>query len=171
MKKNNGMALITVLIFLQILAILGLCAIQMALSETKQSQLSWRKHETEILSQHVLVEIEKKMNNFSSECVIPETPLPKLLEKLPSRSSCTGIFQSIQYYYAIELLGMDPCAYIQLKSKKSVANYYRITLLGMMGDVNVILQSTMITPIENDTIICTGLNHAVTAGQQSWKEI
>lgn len=172
MKTIKGITLITTLIFMQILAILGIGALQMALLETKQSQYIWRKHETERLSENALRNIEHTlMTNNVSSCLIPEMPLTHLIANLPISPSCTGNFQTFQYYYAVESLGTDPCAYIQLSPKKTIANYFRITLLGIMNDVKVVLQTTQVISADGSPTDCKNVSHAVTEGRQTWREV
>ncbi len=171
MKSISGIALITVLLFLQIFAILGLCAIQMAWIETKQSREKWQSHVRHQMANDALNKIEKSLNQ---ECLIPITPINQLITYSLSwwqfRSNCAGNFRSFQYYYRIEFLGFDPCAYAQEKYK-IIAKYYRITLVGVEDNIKIVLQSTVISPIHDGELSCSKKPHNIKVGRQMMREI
>lgn len=168
-NESRGIILITVLLFLNILTLLGITLFQMAFLEERQAHAMWQRQVAESLSEQALRVAENKLHNMPTACQVPIAPLATILANLQSLQSCTGNLQTFQYYYAVESLGIDPCAYIQLPSKKQMANYYRITLLGVSGDIKVVLQSTLIVPIDDDGgLSCRGIERVVSAGRQSW---
>src|SRR5687768_17197867 len=112
MEKSRGIILITVLLFLQILSLLGLCALQMALLEIKQNY-AIRHHHLELNeAEYALKIVETQLQSGASSCLIPRMSTFEVISSLNSFATCTGNFQTFQYYYVIEFLGTDPCAYL-----------------------------------------------------------
>ena len=171
MQKFAGLALITLLIFLQIFALLSLFGMQMTGLQIKESQYVWHRHAAFIASEYGLRSAEEKLKKSLPFCMIPIKSTAEL-KKQPlnwwQASSCTGNFQSLQYYYVVEMLGEDPCAVLQ--TPQLIANYYRVTLLGKRNNVEIFLQSTVVTPKQRTSLICEKDNHQVTAGRQMLRQ-
>lgn len=173
----QGIALLVVLIFMQMISILGLCLLQVAILETKQSQLFWHRNELRSAAEQALRIAESNLQINVPYCVIPVTAVDQLLSYSlswwQSSQSCTGNFQTFQYYYVVELLGNDPCGYIQLYPQKNFATYFRISLLGVSGDTQILLQSTIIKPSRgrDDSLSCSSASHVVNMGRQMWREL
>ncbi|MHB1947308.1 MAG: hypothetical protein ACYCQI_04245 [Gammaproteobacteria bacterium] len=175
-KNMQGIALLVVLLFMQIIAIFGLYALQMAILETKQAQLTWRRNEIRSFAEQALYTAENNLQINVPHCVIPVTPVAQILSYplswWRSPQSCAGNFQTFQYYYRVELVGNDPCGYIQLYPQKNFATYFRITLLGVSGDTKILLQSTIIKPNRgDDSSSCSSVSHVVSIGRQMWREL
>lgn len=174
MRNLQGMALITVLIFLQILTLLGLYAIRMAWLEIKQSHNAWYKHSIRNAADTILNEIENKTINVLPDCTIGPTTTAELLARPLSwwqTQTCTGNFKTFRYYYVVEVLGGDACAIIQINPNKITTNYFRITLLCLADRSKLILQSTLALPNSDETLICDGIQHQVSRGRQMWREL
>jgi len=173
----QGIALLMVLIFMLIISLLGLCMLQMAIFETKQSQLIWQRNEVRFAAEQALRIVEDNLQVYVPYCVIPVATVAQLLSYSlrwwQSPQSCAGNFQTFQYYYVVELLGNDPCGYIQLDLQKSFATYLRITLLGVSGDTRILLQSTIVKSSRagDDSLSCDSVSHVVNVGRQMWREL
>ena len=176
--SRQGMALIAVLIFLEIFSLTGLFALQRNIWESKLTTRFQFQSTLAAAANAKLKQIERQLNNFLPACSIPETPAPLLASKSPVwwRSvSCAGIFRMFQYYYVVEFLGTDPCAYIAGIDNDSdrSAGYYRVTLLMMPvkdPGQTVLRQSSIVKPVI-PAAICTGSRHAVLPGRQMWREL
>lgn len=165
MKKQKGIILIIVLIMMQVFVVIGLCEIQMALLEYKRSASFWERHQLEYLIEKMLVKIENNLN----VCIIPISFFSEIKEKLQS-SECKGIAQGMEYRYVIESMGDDPCALIPVSTKKLIARYFRISLLGRLGHGQMLVQSTFVIPVESEKS-CNNHCHFILPGRQSWREI
>lgn len=175
MRRASGIVLITVLAFLQILAVLGLYAMQMALYETKQAQLIYRKHVAEHNTEEALRHAEYNLMNGFATCFVPVTSTSELLSHSMDwwkATSCAGNFFAFQYYYVTEFLGTDACGFTEMLPNKITADYYRITVLGVAGDVKVVLQSALVLPSRGSLAEdCYKTGHKVKIGRQMWREL
>jgi Tfp pilus assembly protein PilX len=177
-SSRNGMVLIAVLIFLEIFSILGLYALQANLWENKLTQRFWVKSVMESVAKVELATAESRLDQSLSNCKIQPTSASILASHEIAwwRSvSCAGIFRMFQYYYVIEFLGNDPCAYLQDvdESSASIAGYYRITVLITSSHdpgQKVMLQSSMVKPATQD-MLCNRRRHGVTQGRQMVREL
>lgn len=176
MQKNQGIALIVVLIFLQVLTILGLGAMQMTLFETKQAQMLWKKHVIENLADRALMEVEHDLSLAIPACQIQATAASELAshpiswwQNLPA---CSSNLETVHYFYVVEFLGVDPCAVIQTTPSKVIANYYRISLLAISGNSKFLFQTSYVTPnYDSGSVMCLGVAHQVRMGRQMWRRI
>ncbi len=178
--KNNtiryqfGMALITVLIFLQLLAMLSLYALEASWLEMKMSRNTWQYHEASIAAENALNKVEDKLMQQTSNCLITVTSSNELLSRPLTwwqSIACTGQFNLLRYYYVIEDLEEDSCA--DVRQDKEVAHYYRVTLLSVskkISDQRILLQSTVIKQ-DNAKEACAEDHHTVSIGRQMWREL
>jgi hypothetical protein len=177
-SSRRGMVLIVVLIFLEIFSILGLSALQANLWENKLTQRFWVKNIMKSIAKAELATVESKLITALPNCLIPVTSASILASHEIDwwRSiSCAGIFRMFQYYYVIEFLGDDSCAYLSGIDEipASIAGYYRITVLITSSHdpgQKVILQSSIVKPITQD-VICNRRRHGVAAGRQMVREL
>lgn len=178
--NQAGLALITALIFLQIIAILGLYAVQSAIQAEKMSRLDWRQNINFMAAEQVLQLVESNLLRGIPDCVIPVIPQDEMIKKSlswwQSPARCAGNFQLFQYYYVVEKLGIDACANIDQFNTSDYKNcaiaYFRITLLIIDKNIDTreLLQSTVVTP-DNAVLSCTGDHHRLTLGRQMWREL
>jgi Tfp pilus assembly protein PilX len=173
-NKNHGYILLIVLLFIQAITLLSLYSLQNVWMEYKINQYDLHRLKNINLLKHVMNIIEQQLQETIPSCVIQTTST----EIIKSHSldwwkttSCTGIFQSIQYYYVLEALGDDSCAHI-VQTKTSIAEYYRVTLLGLYNDneSRLLLQSTFIKASPQHSV-CDGVIHPVRTGQQTLLEL
>jgi len=164
--KLKGFVLLTVLLFMQILALLALHVLEQALLANKMSQAHYQHYLLFSEAEAVL----KIAEAHAPACEIAITNSQQLI-KFPLvfwRSlSCSGIFSNFQYYYVTESLGEDPCA--DLSYQNMTANYFRVTLLAILNNnAKILLQSVIVKPTIV-TKICHGNHHLVIAGRQTWR--
>lgn len=167
--KTSGFALVTVLLFMQILALLGLYSLEHVLLAEKMTQAYYQKNHTFNLAESAL-----NLAEFRAPC--GEIPLIDSHE-LAARPlsfwqtvSCGGIFPGLQYYYVTEFLGADSCADIEYQN--ATALYFRVTLMAVLIKQNarVILQSIIVKP-DDAKKDCRGIHHTVKAGRQAWRTL
>lgn len=171
-KTNEGIVLITVLLFMQLFTILGLFALQNGFLAKLSSYAFYQqdKHRRQI--EQILIQVEI---NWIPACLIPAISRDELLIKpldwWKSREMCTGQKNQLQYYYAIENLGEDPCAYRGDQISKS-AYYFRVTVLTFLEHQKTkeLLQSTIIK-MDNAVRKCEGQPHPIIPGRQSWRKL
>lgn len=172
MSRPLGIALITLLIFLQILMLLSLLIMQIIWLQTKESRLIWQRHTLKIIAEGGLAISERGLQRALPFCVIPITSIFDLQKKplswWQSSQTCAGIFQTLQYHYVIESLGEDVCSIVQAQPQ-AVADYYRITLFAKKNLLMVFLQSTVVVP-KKGSKQCEGKSHWVIQGRQMWRE-
>lgn len=173
-KTNGcrGFVLVMVLICLQLAMLFGLYALQTSSLEVLTSHKAQLKLDFINKTEQALKTLEAQTNEQLFACQIPIMSLSELAAKpIPwwEAQSCAGNFQSIQYYYVVELLGEDKCAHIKWTRGK-VADYYRITLLGFDQKTknSLMLQSTIIkAQVVSEE--CEKDMHQVELGRQSWR--
>ncbi len=172
--RNKGMILISVLIFLQVATFFILQALRLSTIETKQSHLALQKLTATFLTVRALHKIEQQIINNSQMCRIPVTDLKTLLTRpldwWQSFSTCGGYFENLEYYFVVEELGVDPCAIVHSYNHK-VANFLRITLIGIFREIKIKMQSVIVLPIDANLDVCKGILHPVISGRQHWHEI
>ncbi|MEO8402079.1 MAG: hypothetical protein ABI597_09855 [Gammaproteobacteria bacterium] len=172
-NSHTGFILITVLIFLQVLSLLGWYAVENVLLEIKTSRNFIKQSRLLNHAELFLEQIEQEVLVQLPSCQIspmnPEATMNQTITWWQS-VSCAGNFQRFQYYYIVESLGADPCAY--LAHNRSSADYYRITLFFTSESIQskVFLQSTIVLPIQLSQQ-CNEKRHEVQLGRQSWREI
>lgn len=170
---ESGLALITVLVFLQIFAILALYNIRSSLWQLQQTRHYAERYHRLTAAEACLKNAEASIPDSVQLCLIPATTASKLrIQPLLwwQSQSCTGNFNIFHYYYVVESLGTDNCAEV---NNHFVASYYRITLLLDTSDKlagKVILQSSYVVPVESHPV-CHGTHHPVAEGRQFWHEI
>jgi hypothetical protein len=180
MNHARGFALITVLLFLQVFAVLSLYALQTEILKNKMTGQFWHKHLEQISAEALLVQLEHNMQSDSQPCVIPVTSAVTFIHQTLDwweSVSCSGNFNSFQYYYVIERLGADSCSDIEQEdigsANKTDINALRLTLL-MVNHNNVtekvMLQTVLLLEPKDD-----GVGHGnaslAKAGRQSWREL
>jgi Tfp pilus assembly protein PilX len=171
--QQFGFSLVIVLIFLLIFSMMGLSALEMSVMETKMSRDSWHHDQLLHEAEQALLEVESKEIKQPYFCSIPvissQTLLAKPLSWWQSLVSCAGNFPMVQYYYVIESLGEDPCAY--LDDPHLSVDYFRVTLLGLQvnSGAKIYLQSTLVLPHSGDSAGCNLMSHHVSAGRQMWR--
>jgi len=171
-SSQQGIAFLAVLIFMQIIAMFSLCAIETIIVETRTAHGYYQHHLLFTVAEGALKQAER--SNLAA-CDIPVTASAELptepLEWWQSHASCAGNFQQFEYYYVTEYLGNDACAYV-LPDKKTTADYFRVTVLATdnSGDQKVFLQTTFVKSSPLSTT-CDRSVHSVQAGRQSWNEI
>lgn len=172
LSSQQGFVLLVVLMLLQVITLLGLYGLAACRIENKVNHDVWTRMQ-------LLNEIEKihsELEGLSVEQIQP-CLIPLSIDQDWSNhdiswwqsQSCAGNFQSMQYYYVIELLGNDACAHPK-EVKGSIAVYYRLTLMGRKEnqDTQAIVQSTFIKP-ESISSQCEGSPHLVSTGRQTWR--
>jgi hypothetical protein len=173
-KANQGMALITVLIFMQIWTLLGICSLEMAWLMKKINAGVHQKNQIQFAGETILKQAENKMNQDSSHCLVNVMSTSELLSKSlvwwQSHSNCKGLLASLPYYYIAELIGEDPCGYFKSSSiAKDNPAYFRISVL-IYKNNPMILQSTIILPVTK-TATCVNAYHEVYVGRQMWRHL
>ena len=171
-NKQDGIILLTVLLFMQIFMMIGIYAMQsgflmqMTTATFNKNMLRMQKAE------EVLFNIEQ--TNPIQRCLIAAISREELISQPIEwwlQTGCQGKIEKYQYVYLFELLPEDPCAYLNTNEKGRSAYYYRVTLQ-IFSDKNrndkQILQSTIIK-MDNAKQICTGIFHQIVAGRQSWR--
>lgn len=174
-NREKGLVLIIVLIFLQVLFLLGWCALQMNTLEIKMNHDAWVQFSMRSLSEQALSKVEMQIDGNLQNCKIPVTGdlSTKSISWWQSVSSCAGNFQTFAYYYRVELLGEDPCAYLENEGQQVSVDYFRLTLLGLLetNKTTLLLQSTFIKPHVGATLGCHETAHHVTMGRQMWRSV
>ncbi len=180
--SEHGVVLIIVLVFLEIYMLLSLAVLESDVFQTRMSHQYWQKKQMMFAANEVLRHAELELIHQIPPCVIPTTSsmdfAHKPLSWWQSGLSCVGNFQRLQYYYVVEALDKNACAYILQDlygdTKKVNASYYRITLLMTttdgLSDLHRLIQSTVSKP-DTQELTCTIGSHKVNVGRQSWREL
>lgn len=149
-NHQQGIILVTVLLFLQILAILGLYFMQNRIVIKKIAYSLLEQTNLFIAAETVIKKIE---NEAMATCLIPVTNQADL-RKAPivwwQSVGCAGVFNSLDYFYVTENLGVS-----------ELMTYFRVSLLikNKITGAEELLQSTY------------RVDHNVTKDQQMWREL
>ncbi len=167
----KGFALISVLIFLEIFAVITMFCLHSASWELKLSEARFEKNNMSQAARTILQNAELLTENPA--CQIPMTSAYRLSQQPLTwweMHSCAGNFNLFQYYYVVESLADDPCAVL---NTGRTAHYSRITLLTLLKadhKIKMLLQSSVITA---GSVMphCETTVHAVKLGRQSSRAI
>jgi len=165
MKNQRGFVLLTVLLFIQIYALIGMSALLAVLLE--QKLIADQKSRRLLLNEAELrlSRLAASIASLSEFCRITPQPESRFRSRPLSwwaASSCTESAAGYRSYYVVENLASDPCA-----------QFYRLTLLlthAPEADQKVLLQATIALPAP-ESEHCDAQPHSVNWGPQSWHEL
>jgi hypothetical protein len=170
--RPQGMALISVLLFMLIFTLLSLAAMENNLLEKKMNIASWRKMQMEATGKQALARIIRQL---PKQCMIKPTPVDTLLAQSFTKwqqSSCIGNMRGFLYYYVIEPMGSDACAQLACGQLPGAnADYYRISVLIVDAQhitVKTFLQATVAvaSPVRQ---VCHGKSRVIKGGVQTFR--
>jgi hypothetical protein len=170
MIKQRGFVLPFILCFMQMLVILSLSLLENARLATKINQ---RLYQKQLLMNNLnFITNHLDFNSFS-HCLLAHR-VSEEVKAYPlswwEKQSCAGNFQAMQYYYVVEDLGLDPCAYIG-KSKNFIANFYRISILGFDKSAEIKGFAKVVVAVPSPaTFLCKVNGHNVKQGRKGWFE-
>jgi hypothetical protein len=162
--RDKGIALVTVLLFLQILTLLGLYLLESTSWSDKLTREYWYKHIIFQVAEQKLSEL-----NFLEVCRINPIP-PEVLITSPlewwEEHACQEQFTQGKYYYIYENLSTVLC------QEGGNANYFRTTLLiyTKNQEVREILQNTIVK-IDNANRVCHIDHQTIVEGRQGWSRL
>lgn len=172
-ERINGIALLTALVFLQLITLLGLYMIHIAWLEMKQAHNLWHQSYLVNMAQNSLREIETKLVDRGPDCIIEKAATAQLLShsfEWWQARACHCQTKTNTCYYVVESLEKDPCAFIQ-QTPSMITEYFRITLVCKAEKTKIILQSTIALPYHDELLVCLGPTHFVSIGRQMWREL
>lgn len=172
MNSHRGIALISVLLFMQVWVALGLLALTTIWLSIQANHHFWFKNQLLVKTNNdVLPDIQEMINKGAIQCqkeALPTDELTKKSLKWWKMNSYVGKIRSIRYYYIVEALGIDPCGFIKTSPQQALASYFRISMV-FQDLAGMILQSTVALP--GQTFMaqaeCGGLAHPVMPGKQA----
>ncbi len=175
-KQHQGVTLIIVLIFLQMLAALSLYALENVTISTRLVNAYWQYSVQQERDMRLLRQLERSDITQTTHCLLPVIPVAVLLSRSHDwweAHACSSNLMGIRYYYAVEFLGNDPCASITSQSLAigpMTAAYYRLTLViwPTSSAPRRLQQSTLVKAVR-DSSVCEGRMHTVRLGRQSWR--
>jgi hypothetical protein len=162
-KKQHGIILLLVLVFMPLIVLLSWCALANVMFAMKTSKMLNQRNQAFHVALSALHQSETELISTLPHCLIPQTETNQLITKSlawwQSAETCAGNFQRFKYYYVVEPLGDDACASIE--NTQATAAYFRMTLL---------LQSTVVRASDLQQL-CEGAHHLVKMGRQAWSEL
>lgn len=173
--KEQGYALMIILIFMQIMAMQGLYSMNRLRLSTHVNNDYWESQTERMRLNSSLSEIESQLLIDNPSCVIPTISPATLAKQSYVWWLAQGCVFSKHQLYVVEALGKDHCASIEkISNKQQVeAFYYRITLAEFKqtnhGPI-IIFQSTLVKE-SDDPISCASTPHTVARGRQMMREI
>lgn len=165
MRHQLGLALVTLLLLLGILAIYSLYAMQNTVLEKKVLSAYRDKQHMTLVSESILSEVE--------EAVQFKTPICYAQAGLTSALSCAGNSTVFQYYYKVEALPQQACVFMTVFNKRVAVDFLRISLrLVAIAEPHAqrIVQSIIARPAQS-VIPCNDVMHRVAKGRQTFREI
>lgn len=175
-RSQAGVTLLIVLIFLQIFVTLSIYAFENVMMTRRLIAAYWHDTCQDDWDYHLLARIESLCLSRMPHCVLPMISSVALKQQTAAwwaAHACSGNFLGIRYYYAVEFLGVDPCARIKsrlLTDDYLVAAYYRLSIVRWLTATNQhrIQQSTLVKAIHASDR-CEHRVHEVYVGRQSWR--
>jgi Tfp pilus assembly protein PilX len=160
------------LIFLQIIALLSLYAIESNQLTSRLTTQYWQKYQLLNTAKQILQSVNSQTQITTPTCTIPMQSTSSLIKQSTQwwkTVSCAGNFQSFQYYYAIEPLGIKTCARIE----KQAVDLFRMDLLVIAKSAKqkILLQSIIAKSGSTEATCITGESDPVSPGQQAWREL
>lgn len=166
------------LIFIQIFLLMGLYSLVNTSLVVKLTHHSFDRKTYLTKAIYFQKHLEVSLNLKTNHCGIPVMNSSLLASASVlwwRQHTCSGKFDGIRYYYAIESLGKDACGVIRKINDKLtvIANYYRLTLMVLPIKAygpKIILQSTLVKGSE-EIFSCTNQVHSVKLGHQGGREL
>ncbi len=167
MKLQSGFALISILILMQVSALLSLSVMSQGILAQKIVSDQRTKRQLLNEAERFIFELSFRLRQIPSACLIPRQAAQEL-QAFPRnwwlKHACFEETSLTQRYYVVEALGKDPCVQ---------AAYYRLTVLLMKASdtrMKVMLQSTAAIQAPSSEH-CDRRPHSVDWGPQSWQEL
>jgi hypothetical protein len=178
LNKDRGYMLLTVIIFLQILACLGVYGLLSVSTSLRSSEHRMMRETNFLAAKQALREVERAVMVEGVTCLIPVTLSSDLANKPLDwwqQKACYMYQPNYSYYYVIEWLQDDECGLIGKYNENHIltAKYYRITLFTVFADMKaakLILQSTLAKASINP-LSCFNKTHLVISGMQMMREL
>lgn len=169
--KQQGFVLVITLLFMQIIALLSLYTLESSVIEKKTLYAMIENQKMRNALNKMIKNSEDEVQHTLPACIVPRMSQEELILKPIlwwESQTCSGNFQSIQYYYIVESLGEDVCSHIKQK-RGQIAEYFRITLCAYLhnGRDRILIQSTIIRPLLMSHE-CKETVHIVEPGRQGW---
>ncbi|MDX1900842.1 MAG: hypothetical protein SFW66_02405 [Gammaproteobacteria bacterium] len=171
MHKSKGFILVSLLIILQILALLGWYTIQNTILHLRASHNDFQRHSIEVSAEDRLNFIENQALQEAPTCLTPITTLSALkmhtLDWWQSKAVCHAVNFLYHFDYIFENLGENPCSLIQ--NPGTIAQYLRITLktTDPLHETTLFLQSIIAKPVHSSDP-CLEQQEIILPGRQSW---
>jgi Tfp pilus assembly protein PilX len=174
-RSQQGMVLVIVLIFFQIITILGLYLAQTSLLSQKMNLTYWRHYLLFLAADKHLRLIEASDLFERQSCRIEIITRHELLSKSDNWwqfHSCTEKKDNVTYYYVIESFNSKFCARVSDNKQSRPIRYFRVTLVAHSKNkvLREILQSVVIK-LDNAKPDCTDDHDEVMLGRQSWQRL
>jgi len=173
----RGFVLLVTLVFLQVFIMTGLFALLQVSLVFKKNFHLWLGEEGRRTAIMLLHDVERQVEMHLPECmvtVIAATDLSARQIGWWRQNSCEIATDAGEYHYVVEALGIDACALVKDDKNNSLAaDYYRVTLLALPGDIKgarILLQGTVIKAAHT-MLACNDSPHYVNLGRQMLREI
>lgn len=176
-QKQSGFTLFVMLFFINVFFIFITYSLLSISYMKKLNQHAWNRVENEVNADIVLQWLENRLSNEKAFCLTAPTETSFLTKQNTTwwqQHACFNTDGENHYYFLIEFLGNDNCAFIYSNNNQLItADYYRITLLYIVSRLNhdrIFRQETFIKG--NDHMPpCTNETHQVMLGPQTKREI
>lgn len=161
------------LLFLQLTTLLGLYLIESSGIATRLAQDTVGQHQIQTFLENELNRQAKKNLQAWQDCMFSHLSMMEL-KKQPiewwQSHACVNedAHAGVYYYYLVESLGTDSCAYINILPHNAV-DYYRIVLMARRQFVfeRIMIASTW-AAVSFSSLSCETVTHEVFSGRQSW---
>lgn len=150
--QQQGMALITILIFLEIFTVLGLSIMQENLIESRTAYRYFQKYLLMNQAEEVLESVKNSFDSSVSTCVISSALSEKLFNsslKFWRENACSGENDQLKYYYIFESLEDQ----VSENNQQSKMRAFRVILLAISKvDENMKIYLTLSLRAHNTVI-------------------
>lgn len=168
MKRNAGFTLLIVLVFLQIFALLTLDSLTQSALFAKAAFNQYQTGNLQRSAEDVLRQLEKQPPQGCLITPLPAANLKKLTVSWWQAQACKKTLPNTVFYYVWELLERDTCCSVQ--QKNTVVVFYRLSLLAVQRNTELLLQSTIAIPT-NEKPVCNTKPFSIVPGRQMYREI
>jgi hypothetical protein len=164
---NQGFFLYPLLIFIQIYLLLGTYGLEASQRNLVASHADWQSHRLLLKAKSFVEKLEKNLPKnacqIPSNATIPNQPLKWWMEY-----ACHQMQDTVHYYYVVEKLDSNPCETFENQPNYQAA-YYRVSLNALKASHQLILQSIVLIPEQDNQLSCLQPPYIVVPGEQLFR--
>lgn len=164
--NSRGFIFLMTLCMLLVMSVLVLTCMQHVLLYYQAINKVEKHHREFYALENIATQLAQR-DLSSSPCIEHSDEPNKIVTRLATKAQCSITYNSIQYHYLIEDLGVFPCLIIEAASPYS-SYHRRISVLAVNQEHNrAVVQIRFIHPVAR--VACSTKAQAIKPGVSSWR--